>query len=184
MGTFSGRRKAVSSSRSSRRWKKLKRAWPSLALSTFVVTLDQWSKTRIRKIIPLDGKIRINAFLNLTDVENRGAAFSFLNGHSEWPNLFFLGLASMVSTVILFWILRLPKTQRRLSIALCLILGGAVGNALDRLRYGYVIDFIQVHYGVWYYPAFNVADSAITVGAILLFWHFLRPGTRKHRPAN
>ena len=174
----------MSSSKSSRHSKNLKRAWPYLALSTFIVALDQWSKTRIQKSIPLDGQIRLNAFLNLTDVENRGAAFSFLNGHAAWPNLLFLGLAGTVSTVILVWILGLPKTQRRLSLALCLILGGAVGNALDRLRYGYVIDFIQVHYGIWYYPAFNVADSAITVGACLLFWHFLRTGSRKHPPAS
>ncbi len=174
----------MSSSSSTRRSRNLGQAWPYLALSTFVVTLDQWSKNRIRKTIPLDGRIRLNAFLNLTDVENRGAAFNFLNGHSAWPNLLFLGLASLVSTVILFWILSLPKAQRRLSLPLCLILGGAVGNALDRLRFGYVIDFIQVHYGIWYYPAFNVADSAITVGACLLLWHFLRPGSRTHRPAD
>jgi signal peptidase II len=160
------------------RWPE--RSWPYFLLSALVVALDQWSKARIRRAIPLDGHVRLDVFLNLTDVENRGAAFSFLNGQSAWPNFLFLGLAGLVSAVIVFWILRLEKQERRLRLALCLILGGALGNAIDRLRDGYVVDFIQVHYGTWYYPAFNVADSAITVGACLLFWHFLRSGTRAH----
>jgi len=139
-----------------------------------VVVLDQWSKGWIETILPPGGRIRILPFFALTRIYNRGAAFSFMNGQSAWRNDLFLALACIVSVVIVNWILRLPRHLRILSIALSLILGGAVGNAIDRILHGYVIDFILLHVHDWYYPAFNLADSAITIGAILFVWNLIK----------
>jgi signal peptidase II len=136
-------------------------------LSAFVIALDQWSKAWIETHIPAGGRIRLLSFFSLTRIYNRGAAFSLLNGPGAWRNDLFLTLALTVSVVIGVWIFRLPRRPRRLPVALGLILGGALGNAIDRLLHGHVIDFILLHYHHWYYPAFNVADSAITIGAVL-----------------
>jgi signal peptidase II len=107
-------------------------------------------------------------FLDLHKVYNPGAAFSFLSDASGWQRWFFVGLTLFVSLVLIAWLRRLQAGQERLALALALILGGAAGNLIDRVVYGYVIDFIDLYYGDFHWPVFNVADSAITLGAGLL----------------
>jgi signal peptidase II len=104
----------------------------------------------------------------LTKVYNAGAAFSFLGDASGWQRWFFITLSIIVSGVLLVWLRRLGPHEGRTALALALILGGAIGNLIDRLVYGYVIDFLDVYYGDWHWPTFNLADSAITAGACLL----------------
>jgi signal peptidase II len=117
----------------------------------------------------LYGKIPINRFINITHQENRGAAFSFLADASGWQRWFFITLAVSISSVIVVWLWRLRMTgQTVLSLGLSLVLGGAIGNVVDRVILGHVIDFIQIFINGWPFPTFNVADSSITVGAILL----------------
>ena len=112
--------------------------------------------------------IAIMPFFKLTYVHNTGAAFSFLSEAGGWQRWFFAGLALMMSIVIAIWLTRLKKHETLLAVALSLVLGGAVGNLIDRLAYGYVIDFLDVYYESWHWPAFNIADSAITLGVILM----------------
>ena len=112
--------------------------------------------------------IAVTPFLKLSLAFNTGAAFSFLNDAGGWQNLFFVGVAFVVSVVILFMIRRLGANETQVAVALMLVLGGAVGNVIDRIRFGYVVDFIDVYYRAWHWPTFNIADSAITIGAVLL----------------
>jgi signal peptidase II len=107
-------------------------------------------------------------FLKLSLAFNTGAAFSFLSDAGGWQNLFFVGIALVVSVIILFMIRRLGTNDTQVAVALMLVLGGAIGNVIDRVRFGYVVDFIDVYYRAWHWPTFNVADSAITIGAVLL----------------
>jgi signal peptidase II len=117
----------------------------------------------------LYGKVPINSFLNLTHQRNTGAAFSFLANESGWQRWFFVLLASAVSALIVGWLWRIRREgPLLLAIGLSLVLGGAIGNLVDRASLGYVTDFIQVWFGSWPFPSFNVADSAISVGAALL----------------
>jgi len=112
--------------------------------------------------------IAVTPFLKLSLAFNTGAAFSFLSDAGGWQNLFFVGVAFVVSVVILFMIRRLGANETQVAVALMLVLGGAVGNVIDRIRFGYVVDFIDVYYRAWHWPTFNIADSAITIGAVLL----------------
>lgn len=147
-----------------------------MAIAALIVLFDQLTKWAILKWVQYgDPPIPINPFLQLTHRRNPGAAFSFLANAGGWQRWFFIGLAVAVSAVIAVWLWRLRRAgQTVLSAGLALVLGGALGNVIDRIRLGYVIDFIEVpNYfafligGEWF-PAFNVADSAITVGAVLL----------------
>ena len=140
---------------------------PWLGIALIVIVLDQISKTVILGMFQLDGSHTVTSFFNVVRVHNTGAAFSFLAGAAGWQRWFFIGLGA-VAAVFIIWMLRRHGGQRLFSWALSLILGGALGNVIDRLLHGYVVDFIQVHYHSWYFPSFNVADSAITVGAGLL----------------
>ena len=140
---------------------------PWLGIALIVIVLDQISKTVILGMFQLDGSHTVTSFFNVVRVHNTGAAFSFLAGAAGWQRWFFIGLGA-VAAVVIIWMLRRHGGQRLFSWALSLILGGALGNVIDRLLHGYVVDFIQVHYRSWYFPSFNVADSAITVGAGLL----------------
>ena len=117
--------------------------------------------------------ITITPFFDIVRAHNRGAAFSFLSDASGWQRWFFIGLAT-VAAVFIVWMLARHHGQRMFAWALALILGGAVGNVIDRIWHGHVIDFVQVHWGRAYFPAFNVADSAITVGAVLLILDEIR----------
>jgi len=141
--------------------------WPWLGIALIVVLLDQLTKALIVRSFQLGDSHTVNALFNVVRVHNVGAAFSFLAGASGWQRWFFVGLGALAALFIV-WMLRSHGGQRLFSWALALILGGAVGNVIDRLLHGYVVDFLQVHYERSYFPSFNVADSAITVGAILL----------------
>ncbi|MBL8303345.1 MAG: lipoprotein signal peptidase [Ideonella sp.] len=140
---------------------------PWLGIALIVIVLDQFTKTLILGWFQLGDSREVTSFFNLVRVHNTGAAFSFLAGASGWQRWFFVGLGA-VATVFIIWMLKNHGGQRLFGWALSLILGGAIGNVVDRLLHGYVVDFIQVHAGGWYFPSFNVADSAITVGAVLL----------------
>jgi signal peptidase II len=140
-----------------------------IAISMAIIVLDQITKWVILKWVPLYDKIAVNSFINITHQHNRGAAFSFLADSSGWQRWFFTTLAIVVSIGIVVWLWRIRKERQLvLSSALSLVLGGALGNVIDRIRFGYVVDFIQVLIAGWPFPSFNVADSAITVGAALL----------------
>ena len=147
--------------------KKNSNLLPWLGIALLVILIDQFTKTLILGAFQHGDSRSVTSFFNLVRVHNTGAAFSFLAGASGWQRWFFVGLGA-VAAVFIVWMLRSHGGQRLFSWALSLILGGAIGNVLDRLLHGYVVDFIQVHAAGWYFPSFNVADSAITVGAVLL----------------
>lgn len=136
-----------------------------LWLSLAVIVVDQVTKQLVALHMHLFESIHLTGFLNLTYMHNTGAAFSLLAGA---PRLLFVGLGVIVTIGIMIWMHRNDTSHRLTAVALSLILGGALGNVIDRATRGYVIDFIDVHAGHWHWPAFNTADSAITVGAILL----------------
>lgn len=147
-----------------------------LWLSLLTVALDQGSKIAVDNGMQLYESIPLLPFFNLTYVHNTGAAFSFLSEAGGWQRWFFAALALTISMVLGVWLTRLQKHETFLAIALSLVLGGAIGNLIDRLIYGYVIDFLDVYYGAWHWPAFNIADSAITLGVALMFLESLGVG--------
>jgi signal peptidase II len=148
--------------------------WLWLGLAVLVLLADQLSKTLIIGSFQLGDSRTLTSYFNLVRVHNTGAAFSFLSSASGWQRWFFVGLG-LVATVAIVWLLKRHGSQRLFSFALAMILGGALGNVIDRLLHGHVIDFLQFHWG-WlapvfaggYFPSFNIADSAITLGAICL----------------
>ncbi len=146
---------------------------PWLAIALIVILADQFTKTLILGHFNLHDSRTITPFFNLVRVHNSGAAFSFLAGASGWQRWFFVALGIAASGFIV-WMLRSHGGQKLFGWALALILGGALGNVVDRLLHGYVVDFIQVHAGGWYFPSFNIADSAISIGAVLLILDELR----------
>jgi len=139
-----------------------------LWLSLLAIILDQASKLAIAGSMQLYQSISIMPFFNLTYIHNTGAAFSFLNGAGGWQRWFFAGLAVVISAVMVVWLARLKRHETLLAVALSLVLGGAVGNLIDRLAYGYVIDFLDFYYQTWHFAVFNIADSAITLGVMLM----------------
>jgi signal peptidase II len=148
--------------------------WLWLGLAVVVLLADQLTKTLIIGSFQLGDSRTLTSYFNLVRVHNTGAAFSFLSSASGWQRWFFVGLG-LVATVAIVWMLKRHGSQRLFSFALSMILGGALGNVIDRLLHGHVIDFLQFHWD-WlspvfaggYFPSFNVADSAITLGAICL----------------
>jgi signal peptidase II len=144
-----------------------------LGIAVIVVLLDQVSKITMSRLLVYGQSEMITPYFNLVMVYNQGAAFSFLANSGGWQRWFFSGLAFVVSLAII-WMLHKNTTQRLFCWALTLILGGAVGNLIDRVLYGHVIDFLDFHIGTLHWPAFNVADSAITVGAALFVLDELR----------
>ena len=151
--------------------------WLWLSLAVFI--LDQGSKLAVAGMMQLYESIPVMPCLNLTYVHNPGAAFSFLSNAGGWQRWFFAGLAVIISIGLTVWLSTLQKQEVLLATALSLILGGAVGNLIDRLIYGYVIDFIDVYYRDWHWPAFNIADSAITLGIMLMVAETLGLGKSK-----
>jgi len=137
-------------------------------LSALVGVLDQASKYFAVQGLELHRALPVLPGLNLTLVHNTGAAFSFLRDAGGWQRWFFITLSIAISITILIWLARLPLNRGRLACSLSLILGGALGNLWDRINMGYVIDFIDCYIATWHWPAFNVADSAISVGALIL----------------
>ncbi len=149
-----------------------------LGLSAIVIVLDQLTKSWIMSAFELGDSLTITGFFNLVLAYNTGAAFSFLADAGGWQRLFFVAIA-VIAAVFIVYMLRKPQNHALLNAALALILGGAIGNVIDRIRLGHVVDFIQVHAAGYYWPAFNIADSAITIGAALLIWDSFR----KPKPA-
>ncbi len=145
--------------------------WVGIAI--IVVLLDQLTKITMIRLLAFGQSDPVTSFFNLVMVYNKGAAFSFLSDQSGWQRYFFTGISVLASLFIL-WMLKRNPTQRLFCWALALILGGAIGNLIDRVAYGHVIDFLDFHIAGWHWPAFNVADSAITVGALLFVLDELR----------
>lgn len=150
-----------------------------------VVIADQATKWAIVEWVSLYDRIPLNSFINLTHQKNSGAAFSFLANAGGWQRWFFVVLATVVSGAIVVWIWRIRhEGQAMLSTGLALVLGGAVGNLIDRARLGHVTDFIQVWFGEWAFPSFNVADASISVGAALLIIDALFFSGRDNAPTD
>ncbi|MCH7882098.1 MAG: signal peptidase II [Proteobacteria bacterium] len=148
-----------------------------LWISALVVALDQLAKLVAESLLSPHQAVNVLPFFDWYLTYNTGAAFSFLAGAGGWQRWFFAITTSMISIVILFWIKKLPPTDKITGISLCLILGGAIGNLIDRIYLGYVIDYIQVWLGTYPWPAFNIADAAISVGAtILIVSGFVKSG--------
>lgn len=145
-----------------------------LWIALLVIALDQASKFWAVASLGFHQPMPIIPFFNLTLMHNTGAAFSFLAHESGWQRWFFSVLAIVVSAALIHWLRTLRRDEIAMGIALNLILGGALGNVFDRLYYGYVIDFIDIYYQQWHFPAFNIADSAITVGAFIILLDALR----------
>lgn len=147
-----------------------------LWLTVLIIAFDQWTKILAEGALQLHEPVPVAPLLNFMLAYNTGAAFSFLADAAGWQRWFFAALALGVSGLILVWLAREPAHQRWQSIALSLVLGGALGNLWDRLTNpsGAVVDFIDVYYRDWHWPAFNIADSAITVGAVMLVIAALR----------
>ena len=139
-----------------------------LWVSAVVLLLDQASKLTIDSGMQLYESIALLPFFNLTYVHNTGAAFSFLSEAGGWQRWLFAGLAIVMSSAIGIWLSRLQKHETFMALALSLVLGGAIGHLIDRIAYGYVIDFLDVYYQTWHWPAFNIADSAICIGVGLM----------------
>ena len=139
-----------------------------LLLALLIVVLDQFTKQLADNLLVYGDPLAVLPSFNLTLLYNKGAAFSFLNSAGGWQRWFFTAVAVVVSIVIVFWLKATGEEQRWTPAGLVLILGGAIGNVIDRVIFGHVIDFIQVYYDTFYWPAFNIADSAICVGAAIL----------------
>ena len=148
------------------------RKW--IALAAVIVALDQITKYFIVQKFVLHETLLVTPFFNLVRVHNTGAAFSMLAEAGGWQRVFFIAVA-VVASVWVVWLLYKYPQQKWFCLALAMILGGAVGNLIDRVWFGSVVDFVQVHYAGYFFPAFNVADSAITCGAGLLIWDGIRP---------
>lgn len=147
------------------------RKW--LALSAVIIALDLYTKHLVQTSFAYGEHLPLTSFFDLVLFHNEGAAFSFLSGAGGWQRVFFSAFAIIAAGVIIH-LLRKRPDNTLFCLALSLVLGGALGNLYDRLTLGYVVDFLFFHYQSWYWPAFNVADSAITVGVALLLWDGLR----------
>jgi len=143
-------------------------AVPWFAGAAGVVALDQVTKLWAMAALELYQPVALLPFFNLTLLHNTGAAFSLLSSAGGWQRWVFTGLAMAISVVVAIWLTRVARRARGTATALMLVLGGAIGNLIDRLRLGYVIDFLDFHAAGWHWPAFNLADAAISVGAVLL----------------
>jgi signal peptidase II len=160
-----------------------------IGLSAAIVLLDQLSKHYMSELLTLCEpgnclSIVILPVFKFTLFHNQGAAFSFLSDAGGWQRWFFTSVSAVVSVALVIWLARLQRRDWLLALALAFILGGAVGNLVDRVSLGYVVDFIVVHYENHYFPAFNLADSAISVGAVLMILDmFLAPGRNREDPS-
>lgn len=152
----------------------LRRTGLWLLVSAAVIALDLWTKSLASAYLELYRAVPLVPHLNLMLAHNEGAAFSFLAGAGGWQRWFFAAVAVVVTSVMVRWIWTLQPGQRWLPLALALVIGGALGNLHDRITLGYVVDFIDFYWGEWHFPAFNIADSAITVGAVMLVIDMLR----------
>jgi len=154
-----------------------------LWLSVFTVVLDQLTKYIAEAELLLHRAVAIFPGFNFTLMYNKGAAFSFLSEAGGWQRIFFVALSTIISIFLLFWLRQITRDEQQkdnqlLQIAIAFILGGAIGNLIDRAMTGEVVDFIQVYYSTYYFPAFNIADSAITLGAGLLILDMIMESRR------
>lgn len=139
-----------------------------LALSLLLFVADQATKITVLNTLELYQDINILPIFDITHVHNYGAAFSFLSDAGGWQRYFFTAIAVVISTLLVYWMYKTPTEQKMLLLSYSLILSGALGNVWDRINYGYVVDFIHFYYGNWSFPAFNIADIAISIGAFFL----------------
>ncbi|MGZ3254906.1 MAG: signal peptidase II, partial [Burkholderiaceae bacterium] len=146
---------------------------PWLGIAILVILCDQLTKIAIAKLFTFGESRPVTSFFNMVLAYNKGAAFSFLAAESGWQRYFFTGMG-IAAALFIIYLLKRHAGQRLFCWALSLVLGGAVGNVIDRIMYGHVIDFLDVHIGNWHWPAFNVADSAICIGAVLFVLDELR----------
>jgi signal peptidase II len=149
--------------------------WRFWWLALLVLVADQLTKVWVIQSFSLGESIQLLPVFNFTYARNYGAAFSFLGDAGGWQRWLFTLIAVVVSIVLSVWLARLQRPQWKLSLALVLIVAGAIGNLIDRSLYGYVVDFLHVYYQEWHYPVFNIADCAITIGAALLIWDSFSP---------
>lgn len=151
-----------------------------LWVSALIIALDQLTKVIMSNWLDLYQTVAVMPYFNFTLAHNSGAAFSFLAGAGGWQRWFFIVLAASVSIALIIWLSRLKAHAKLEAIAISLIIGGAVGNLLDRIIYGYVVDFLDVYVGSYHWPAFNIADAAICIGAVLLILDsFKKPAEQK-----
>ncbi len=149
-----------------------------LWLSLAVLVLDQLTKWWAQAVLAPHEPVAVLPVFNLTLVFNTGAAFSFLSDAGGWQRYFFVVLAAVIALALVVWLLRLSPAERLLATALALVIGGALGNLIDRLWLGHVVDFLDFHWAGYHWPAFNLADSAISVGVALLLWDGFFPRRR------
>ncbi|MBC7547968.1 MAG: lipoprotein signal peptidase [Polaromonas sp.] len=140
---------------------------PWLVLALLILLADQYTKVLILGNYKLGDSTYVTSFFNVVRVHNKGAAFSFLADASGWQRWFFTGIG-VAAALFIIWMLRSHAGQKLFSFALACILGGALGNVIDRSMHGYVVDFLDFHYAAWHFPAFNVADAGISIGAVCL----------------
>ena len=140
---------------------------PWLGLALLILIADQFTKVLILGYYKLGDATYVTSFFNVVRVHNAGAAFSFLANAGGWQRWFFTGIG-LAAAIFIVWMLKSHPGQKLFSFALACILGGAIGNVIDRSLYGYVVDFLDFHYAAWHFPAFNIADSAISIGAVCL----------------
>lgn len=152
-----------------------------LLLAAGVVGLDQWAKARIVDVFAHGDDRQLLPFLSLVRWHNEGAAFSMLGDAGGWQRWFFIAIAVLFVLFIVWELRRLPPQDRLMGMVYGLILGGAVGNLIDRVLLGHVVDFVLLHWRSWYFPAFNVADVALTVGALLWIWAMVRDARQSRR---
>ena len=153
-----------------------------IALAAVIVGLDQLSKFAATRALSYGSSVEVAPFFNLVLVHNKGAAFSLFSSASGWQREFFIGVAVIASLWVVYLLRRHPR-ETMFCFALSLVLGGAVGNLIDRILLGAVVDFLDFHVAGYHWPAFNVADSAITCGAVLLVWDSLHPKAEAQRSA-
>ncbi len=146
-----------------------------LWLSLGVVAVDQLSKWAALAALSYARPVEVLPFFNFTLLYNTGAAFSFLADHDGWQRWFFVFLAVVIVAALLAWLLFVAIDERRVQAGITLLIGGALGNVVDRVVYGHVVDFLDFHAAGWHWPAFNIADAAITIGVALIIWAELRP---------
>ena len=177
MGTL---REACSVTEANARQGSLRWLWLALA----VIVVDQGSKVLAQHLLVIHEPVAVLPSFNLYLTYNTGAAFSFLRDAGGWQRWLFAVLSTGVSVFIVLWLRRVPRDQRWLACALTLVLGGAIGNLIDRLfaAGGGVVDFVDIYYGTWHWPAFNVADAAISIGAVMLVWSAIHGTESDNRP--
>ncbi|MBV7388336.1 signal peptidase II [Pasteurellaceae bacterium TAE3-ERU1] len=155
-----------------------------LWLSALIMVLDLGSKFLVTRTFELHESVQLLPVFNLTYVRNYGAAFSFLSDHSGWQKYFFIAIALIISAILVYWLARTPANRTLANCGYASIIGGALGNMIDRSYHGFVVDFFDVYWDIYHYPVFNVADIAVTLGAAMLILdHFKHPEPKSKQGA-